>query len=778
MSNNISQTPKKSKSIFKGKVSTSLKVEQIVDSFIEFYKQSHDKDQIKRFYKGWLILCPFHDDTKPSLAVYQNGTTWCFSKKCWKPYKLKAVLKAYNFLEEETEEENKELSPNLSKLQSEDWIIIDHKQYFYTDGERTFIRVRVDLENTKTRTRRKEFYFYQPTFKDGEQVLELVRGYVPLILYRLPELEDKEWVFFVEGEKCADALWDLQIPATTLPVGSTLKPSREFYEALIKLKNKIVFILPDNDKGGWAYARMIKQALINLEIEAHIIAVPDLGEKSDIADYIELELLKNKSKDEIREKILSWIEPLKQKKTLQLINSTEAPRLKETLPPREEPLGNFFYPGITLFVGPVKAGKTFFLIQKTFELAKQGFKVVYLALDEGLESFLLKLETLGILEGHPLFYFYTRDDALAAKLPLKLDQGGLEILKKVAETYSPDILVIDIWGNIRPEIQKSKDVYIQDYEAINMLRELSKKIRSIIICHHLKKGDEPDPVHKALGSVGLVGAVDSILILERKRMESRGKLTIVSRYDEEKEFALEFQNGNWKILGGWREVEIAEEQKKILEIIQELGGRATPREIAEALGKNRNTVRVHLARMAQKGLVKRDTTKGTYSVCTVNSVNSVNRVNTVNTVNSPACLHPPVNSKQPCKQLEAPQNQASEGSVYTVYTVYTDNKHETVGGLKGDQGAVYSNKQGCKQEPVQPPDPAQKEFIYLLMPETEKCIRCGCKVWQVDKKIYEKNRGVGACIRCSHLSWFGNFKTGKILNEAEVKYFLNDSEKH
>ena len=145
-------------------------------------------------------------------------------------------------------------------------------------------------------------------FKEGKQELELVTGYVPLFLYHLLELQNKETVFYVEGEKCADALWDLGLPATTLPIGATPKITKDIIKALLPLQGKTVFVLPDNDEIGWSYARAITQALEKIGAVAKIVKVPELGEKSDVEDYIELLKIKGLTEEEIRQEILSLIE--------------------------------------------------------------------------------------------------------------------------------------------------------------------------------------------------------------------------------------------------------------------------------------------------------------------------------------------------------------------------------------------------------------------------------------------------------------------------------------
>jgi hypothetical protein len=101
-----------------------------------------------------------------------------------------------------------------------------------------------------------------------------------------------------------------------------------------------------------------------------------------------------------------------------------------------------------------------------------------------------------------------------------------------------------------------------------MLRKLTPHLKAIVICHHLKKSKEEDPVNRAIGTSGLVGAVDTVVILERKRNEDKGKHLCVSRYDKEIELGLKFENGKWEALGDVEEVMLGEEQKKIVEAIK------------------------------------------------------------------------------------------------------------------------------------------------------------------------------------------------------------------
>jgi hypothetical protein len=278
--------------------------ENFVTNFIEFYKHNNNNWKIKKFRGGWLILCPYHSDSDPSLAIYKNGGCYCFA--CRKPYRLNAVMGYYGYGNNGTSE----FRFNVKSIQDDEQQIIDEHWYLYSytvdpDNIKVYFRLRVDF--TKNGEKNKCFYFYEPVTENGKEVLRLVKGKIPLLLYRLPEIEGKEEVFYAEGEKCFDELWCLNLPATTLPVGATIKINKEILEALFPLKNKRVFILPDNDEQGRKYAKSIAKALRQIGADPEIIFIPDLGDKTDIADYIDFLRLQNKSDEEIKEEILKLI---------------------------------------------------------------------------------------------------------------------------------------------------------------------------------------------------------------------------------------------------------------------------------------------------------------------------------------------------------------------------------------------------------------------------------------------------------------------------------------
>jgi hypothetical protein len=103
-------------------------------------------------------------------------------------------------------------------------------------------------------------------------------------LYRLPELKVADRVFVCEGEKAADAAWDLGLFATTSAHGAN-SPEKTDWSPLAGLE---VVILPDNDAPGRKYAEAVATILLALQLPAKvkILDLPDLPERGDIVDWI------------------------------------------------------------------------------------------------------------------------------------------------------------------------------------------------------------------------------------------------------------------------------------------------------------------------------------------------------------------------------------------------------------------------------------------------------------------------------------------------------------
>lgn len=128
-----------------------------------------------------------------------------------------------------------------------------------------------------------------------------------IVPYRLPEVIEAikagYRIFFVEGEKTADALWDIGVAATCNPMGA----GKWWDELTPHFAGADIVILPDNDpqmvnkstgepkfhedgrpvKAGWDHALIVFAKLKPAAKKIGVLSLPDLPLKGDAYDWIE-----------------------------------------------------------------------------------------------------------------------------------------------------------------------------------------------------------------------------------------------------------------------------------------------------------------------------------------------------------------------------------------------------------------------------------------------------------------------------------------------------------
>ena len=95
-----------------------------------------------------------------------------------------------------------------------------------------------------------------------------------------------------------------------------------------------------------------------------------------------------------------------------------------------------------------------------------------------------------------------------------------------------------------------KNIYACDYRDMTLLREITNKHKlTLLLIHHTRKMHDDDPLNTLSGSMGLVGSVDGVFILEKdNRTGNDAKLTIANRDTEGYCFKLRFDPDNCKWL--------------------------------------------------------------------------------------------------------------------------------------------------------------------------------------------------------------------------------------
>ncbi|NLZ41126.1 MAG: hypothetical protein GX886_07710 [Comamonadaceae bacterium] len=107
----------------------------------------------------------------------------------------------------------------------------------------------------------------------------------PRPLYNQPGMTSAAQVVLVEGEKCAQALIDAGIVATTAMHGANAPVDKTDWSPL---SAKSVLIWPDRDKPGWEYATQAAQAILSAGAKScHVLYPPEeAAEGWDVANAI------------------------------------------------------------------------------------------------------------------------------------------------------------------------------------------------------------------------------------------------------------------------------------------------------------------------------------------------------------------------------------------------------------------------------------------------------------------------------------------------------------
>lgn len=231
----------------------------------------------------YMAKCPCHDDKKSSLSISEENNKillHCFAGCDTKNIVNNLGLTMSDLFIKETEKKMEILE----------------KEYYYTDenGNKLYKVMRYNPKR-----------FVQAKFCNNNWIYNMQN--VRYILYNLPNVLKSEEIYFVEGEKDADNLNKIGLTATTTVGGASsfIKRALEYTKSL---KDKIVYIIPDNDKAGRKYAENICKALNGIAEKVKILdlvnEIPYLKEKSDISDIL---------KDYGKEKTLEIINNLKVK---------------------------------------------------------------------------------------------------------------------------------------------------------------------------------------------------------------------------------------------------------------------------------------------------------------------------------------------------------------------------------------------------------------------------------------------------------------------------------
>ena len=148
---------------------------------------------------------------------------------------------------------------------------------------------------------------------------------------------------------------------------------------------------------------------------------------------------------------------------------------------------------------------------------------------------------------------------ISEKLHCGLEEQIEQHLSKYPKTK---LVVIDTLQKVRKANSTDSNMYAADYEDISALKRIAdQRSIAIVLVHHLRKlKDSSDPFNELSGSTGLMGALDTCLLMKRtNRAEETAKLLVTGRDIEDQDLVLRFHDCVWDYIG---EVDVQEAQQE------------------------------------------------------------------------------------------------------------------------------------------------------------------------------------------------------------------------
>ena len=190
------------------------------------------------------------------------------------------------------------------------------------------------------------------------------------------------------------------------------------------------------------------------------------------------------------------------------------------------------YPGVYLFVGAPKVGKSFLMAQLAYHVSK-GLPLWGYEVRQGAVLYMALEDDYPRLQGR-LYRMFGEDSAADLHLSIcakQLNSGLEEQLNRfVREHQDTRLIIIDTLQKIR-EAGAEKYSYADDYKVITSLKRFADGTGvCLLLVHHTRKQQADDKFDMISGTNGLMGAADGAFLLQKeRRTDSAATLDISGR---------------------------------------------------------------------------------------------------------------------------------------------------------------------------------------------------------------------------------------------------------
>ena len=279
----------------------------------------------------------------------------------------------------------------------------------------------------------------------------------------------------------------------------------------------------------------------------------------------------------------------------------------------------FLPSGLTILAGPPKIGKSFFCWNMALAVATGGIafsnviipeahNVSYLSFEDPPELLKDRLEMLSPDQNPPANLFIIND--MQGKT---FDPVGLKMVEKHLDETGSELLVVDTWKHVMPDMDVKGTSYDIDYAALIPVQRLAhrRNIGVVLVTHTRKAVDLDNAFNMIQGSVGMQAGCDTMMMLSH---DSGSKtLHLSGRRIQSDQFAFTADEGVWKLEGSAEQYHGSELRREIRAHLKDAGDMGlSSGDLIDLTGKNDKTVRSTLRRMVQDNEIDQPKKRGDY----------------------------------------------------------------------------------------------------------------------------------------------------------------------
>lgn len=452
--------------------------------------------------------CPVHADSDPSLSV--NVVNGKLLVKCHAECPQDAVIS------------------ELIRLKIWPYRLVDQTVYDYTDqsGNLLYQVVRKDLANGE-----KEIWQRRP----GGGTL---KG-VPRVPYRLPDVlrATNVPVHIVEGEKCVEALRELNVTATCNSGGAGKWP-KEFAPFF---KGKDVVVHEDNDEPGRKHAEAVCRSLQGIARSIKLVSYRSQAKGYDVADWIRDRGTATKLRERLKttpEWNTANCEPTCQAGSVGNVVWMDKVKIEKVkwLWKGRIPFGK-----LTLLDGDPGVGKSTVTVEIAARLSCgepitpdrgsarcEPMRTLFITSeDDAGDTIKPRLEAAGANHAMVACLSYV-PDATNHERPISLPED-IPLLERTIVEHRIRLVVIDpLMAHLNGSVDSHKDQHIR--AALTPLAQLAQRTGvAFVIVRHLNKSQGGSAVYRGGGSIGIAGAARSVLLLAKDPQDENYRILAVSK---------------------------------------------------------------------------------------------------------------------------------------------------------------------------------------------------------------------------------------------------------